>query len=535
MQATESIQHLSTDELESMLRDVKSQKAGFAQEEPFYFYKPHAGVPTSDGIKLLKECLLPEDVPQTFDSQFDIHFCEADTIGVFGGNQSGKTISSTTMESLIAATGEVPNIFWVKDPRTGEDINLYPMSKIPTKRPYHIRITCEDYLHGIEGTVLPKFRTFTPKDFLIDGQWDKSYAAGKRTLSLVKNRKLWATVEFMSNQQDVGSFQGPPKDMLAYDEEPRKEIHKENLMRLTTADKLRVIYGMTPTKGLSWVYGDVFEQQEVNDKIRCFQLASVCNPYANVEILRAIVKELDSYEEIKMRLLGEFVSLSGRVYKNFKRKIHVIPPFEVSFVDYCVVKCMDVHQVTPSHTVWIAIDRMLNTYIVDSCATDGDVEQIKKEVKDIEESNLWRVIWSVVDRSCDSDIKALKGINIFKLLKKGVNKIRRLRKSVKYAGSIDAGVETIKGLLKINKVTNKPRLFILDTKRNAPLINTMLTLEREQGTNEDVQGPKDKIKEGKHHRHAAMRYGFQFPIRFTRVTNEVLPPKKKPFDAVIGR
>jgi hypothetical protein len=63
----------------------------------------------------------------------------------------------------------------------------------------------------------------------------------------------------------------------------------------------------------------------------------------------------------------------------------------------------------------------------------------------------------------------------------------------------------------------------------------MLTLEREQGTNEDVQGPKDKIKEGKHHRHAAMRYGFQFPIRFTRVTNEVLPPKKKPFDAVIGR
>jgi hypothetical protein len=42
----------------------------------------------------------------------------------------------------------------------------------------------------------------------------------------------------------------------------------------------------------------------------------------------------------------------------------------------------------------------------------------------------------------------------------------------------------------------------------------MLTLERDRGMNEDVKGQRDKINEGKHDAHAALRYIHQFPVRF---------------------
>ena len=47
-------------------------------------------------------------------------------------------------------------------------------------------------------------------------------------------------IEFMSNQQDVASFQGPPRDRINFDEQPRYEVFRENLARFATAAKVSV-------------------------------------------------------------------------------------------------------------------------------------------------------------------------------------------------------------------------------------------------------------------------------------------------------
>ncbi len=67
-----------------------------------------------------------------------------------------------------------------------------------------------------------------------------------------------------------------------------------------------------------------------------------------------------------------------------------------------------------------------------------------------------------------------------------------LRKADSYKGSILAGVDIIRQLLK------DENLYILDRPENQLLIQSMRTLQRDMYTNE-----------GKHDHHAAMRYVFQ--------------------------
>jgi len=432
-------------------------------------------------------------------------------------HNSGKSVSGA-LESFIAVTGEVPNS--LRD--------VYPKEKLDVPRPFHVRVVGEDYVNGLLKNVIPKYREWCPREYLIDGSWEKSFSSEQSILRLGKKGELFGTIEFMSNKQSVGSFQGPPRGMVVYDEEPLYEIYKENLMRFTTAGRVRILFEMTPTKGMTWVNDEILGKQDIDgNSIECFKMSSVTNRYANLKVLEDIVAGLGSYEEVKMRLLGEFVSLSGRVYKHFSRSLHVIDPFPITD-EYMVLTGMDPHQTTPTAVVFVAIDRENIPYVVDSYWGDKarDIEEVKADVSAI--TKRWRMGWSVVDQSSDVRIEAFGGLNIFDTLRRSPNRMRGLRKSIKYPGSIDAGVEEIKRRLKVDEKTGKPNFFIFDTPNNRMLINSMLTLERDVALNEEKKGQKDKILEGKHHFHAAMRYVFQFPIRYVAPDYGKRLPEYKP-------
>ncbi|PXA44191.1 hypothetical protein DD906_13245, partial [Staphylococcus pseudintermedius] len=94
---------------------------------------------------------------------------------------------------------------------------------------------------------------------------------------------------------------------------------------MVTAKDFEVIMAMTPVNGISWVYDEIYSKFLTGDEnIDYFQFVSVANPHAQIESLNEILKGLSSYEEVKMRLTGEFISLSGLVYGGlFKRELHV--------------------------------------------------------------------------------------------------------------------------------------------------------------------------------------------------------------------
>lgn len=497
--------------------------------DPFYYYEPSDGRVSDEGMALLREFLKEEDIPQRFDCQKDVHMADAEILGVSGGNQSSKSCTGA-IEDYIQATGEVP--LSMRD--------WYPESKIPKHFPQKIRVVAVSD-GQLKNTVLDQYKKWVPRGYLKDGSWEKSYSVGDNRLTLFKNGVASSTIEFKTNTQDVETFQGPPLDKVTYDEEPQSNIYEENLVRFSTSDKLRIQFDWTPTKGLTWAT-DMFDNCENADgqDIKHFELCPVLNPEANYDTLRSIWRKIQKtadYNVLKRRILGKAISLSGLVYGSlFSQVIHVVPPEmlykagKINYDDYIVYRGGDVHQVENAFFVELAVDSFGFKYVVGCCEIDGTTEKMKYILAQRAKERNYRLGKTIVDKSCDSIIKALGNVNIYENLKKGDNAIPALDTSDKYFGSISGGIDQIKKDLKLETVEGKevPKLFVLDLPENKPIIQAFRTMEKDTYANEDRRGPKDKILEGKHHAHAALRYIYQMRLNwFGRVYDVPEPEPEK--------
>lgn len=481
--------------------------------DPFKYFVPNDGVLTDARKAILRRYLKEEDIPVKVDSQLDVLLSKAEIRGVSGGNRSSKTMTET-MLGIIKSTGELP-----------ESLKKYEehfrsFLKRAHNKFVNGRVTGVDnkQLHRV---VLPEWKKWIPRQYLKKGDWDASYSKEFDILTLYRNNKPCSNVEFLTNEQKVKSAQGGNLDWANFDEEPEKAKYKETLMRFGTSDRLDIGIAWTPTEGLTWAtdlfhhgiftddYGD---ESEVKSNVELFKLTSVCNRFVQDTIMQIMdnYKQVSSYDEMKMRLLGEAISLSGLVYGAvFNRHIHVVPEFwsalspSKKYNDYIVFRGLDPHMVKPSVAVEVAIDRENREYVVGTYIKEADVEVIKKDLALRAIERNYRLGWSRCDRSADSTIKALGDRNIYLELGQGQNAIPALEKSEKFTGSIHRGVDTIK-----QKLSNK-ELFIEDIPENRILINAMQTIERETYTNEDKKGLKDQIAEGKHDTHAALRYCHQ--------------------------
>lgn len=523
-------------ELEARRKEAKELAHQIKTDNPFWFYQPVTGDLSTERRTFLETYLKREDIPQKLDSAVDVHLSEAPIRGASGGNQSSKTTLGC-IEGVIKATGAVPLVFDKTKPQTCK--HPYPESRLKRSGPQHVRVIGEDYQNGVVRNLIPTFRKWSPKEYLLNGRWDRSYSAGEQTLRYFhpKTKELVGTVEFMSNKQDLGTFQGPPRHMLIFDEEPMQDVYKENLMRLTTAGKMDVLFTMTPTKGLSWTH-DLYSEgrDKSGNHIDWYQIASVCNPHANLNVLAEIMAEITSYDERRMRLLGEFVSLSGLIYgKLFNHRTHVIPPFTTSctcgtasrsHVPQCPYNIyqsyvgMDPHLSKASVAVLAVLDRD-NNFIVDRCyKREADVEQYKRGIHEEFELDKRRLKNAICDVSARANHTIYSNRSIFDDLQKNPYRIPKLLPSEKFKGSIHRGVDMVKRLLQIHPISQKPKFFIMDRPENQGLIKSMRTLQRDTYANEDKQGVRDKIQEGMHDEHAAMRYITQLNLRWHSPVDE---------------
>lgn len=488
------------------------QQEELKQADPFYWYEPSRGDLTPEARAFLGEFLRPEDIPQKCDSQLDAHLCTAETIANFGGNQGGKT-TWLVIEALIHCTHEIPHS--MKD--------IYPVDKLPQESMRYYRLEGESD-QQLDDVLIPKMRYWVPRDFLLGRSWESSWSAKARTLTLTKHGRDVAKIQFNAFTQDVSKLQGKKLTGVGYDEQPPKSHREENLLRMTTAKRLHERFAMTPTSGITWVKDDVLDKQ--GPKVRAFKMASVINKYVNFDVLRSIMEKITSYDVKRMRLLGEFISLSGLIYGSlFNRDLHMIDAFPVgcncdehertgthhhkcAYKKYMVVRGGDVHTVTPPAFVEVAIDAMDNWYVcgVYNPKHCPDIEILKEDLTQRAEDRKYRIRGTIVDRSLDYDIQAAAGLNLYKKLTRGKNKLRPCYKSEKFSGSILVGVDELKQRMKIDPLTKLPRIFFFRTPEVEALVNDVETLERDTYIDEDRKGQKDQILEGKKHRHAALRY-----------------------------
>jgi len=499
--AIAEVDNLSDKEALEILAKAEARVTLRYEEDAFYHYEPSDGIVPEENLWLLKKHLKPEDIPLRFDSQVDFHLSPCCIKAIFGGNQAGKS-AALAVHCYIVGTGEIPRSLKGK----------FPEDEIIRKNNVRGRIVGIDNKQ-LSNTVIPAFQKWVPKSYLKKGLWSESFSVEKKLLMLYVpgGSVVKLTIEFMTNEQDVESFQGPPLDFIGYDEEPKKKIREENLLRFVTADKLREYYAFTPTHGISWATELFLDTKDDEGNVLAkFELCTVTNKKANLEVVDKILAQITDYKTKKMRLLGEVISLSGLVYgKLFDTNIHVIPWFALDKQKYIVYRGLDPHTVKPTVAVEIAVDRMKFKYVCGVYKNDVDTEIIKAELAQRAKERHYRLGWSRCDVSANSTIKALGDRNIFLELGQGKNAVPALCTAQKYAGSRHAGVDVIKQSLKVNEQTGKPNLLIMDTEENQLLIKSLKTLERDIHANEDKRGPKDEIAEGMHDSHAALRYAFQ--------------------------
>ncbi len=509
------------------------------EADPFWFFEANDGELSEGRVEVLRRYLKDEDIPRVVDSQLDVLLSKASIKGVSGGNRSSKTISGT-IDGIIKSVGELPESL-----KKYEKTHFEGILRKAHEKFIHGRVTAVDnkQLHRV---VLDAWKKWIPRGYLKKGDWDQSYSKEFDILTLYRKGKACASVEFLTNEQKVKSGQGNDLDWAKFDEEPEQAKYKETLMRFGTADRLDIEIDWTPTEGLTWAT-DLFHdgifmdeqgnKQEMKDTV-LYKLTTVCNSYVDLKTIVKIMDEyskVSSYEEMKMRLLGEAISLSGLVYGNlFHEKLHVIPPF-YEFLDkekqreYQVHTGWDMHLVTPMAGVFMLLDKELNAYVDRCYFRSVDTEDLKRDFWEIVKAYNYRLGWSVVDKSSDSNIMAFGGRNIYQEVARGKKAIPGLMVSQKFEGSIRAGVDEMKKRLKVSELQPNPRLFIVDRPENRPLITSFKTMERDTFADEDNKGPKDRIREGKHHPHAALRYIFQYPLRWKPEVIETyipnLPPK----------
>ena len=242
--------------------------------------------------------------------QMAFHKCQKRNRWVFGGNRSGKT-ECGAVETVWLARGIHPyrqnreNVFgWVVS------VSYEVQRDVAQSKILH-------YLNPewIEDVVMHTGTKGNPSVGIIDTIVVRNVFGGL------------SKIGFKSADQGREKFQGASLDFVWFDEEPPQDIYEECRMRVL--DKKGDLFGtMTPLKGLTWVYDEIYLNKRQSKEIFYVKMEWGDNPFLDPEEVEEMTKSL-SPDALDSRRYGNFRSCGGLVYPEFDPNVHVIEPFDV--------------------------------------------------------------------------------------------------------------------------------------------------------------------------------------------------------------
>ena len=173
------------------------------------------------------------------------------------------------------------------------------------------------------GVLLPKFHDWLPKRYI---KQIKKNAQGVETFWTTDND---STIEFMSYEQDSEKYEGWDGDVVWFDEPPRYAIYIACWRGMTDRGG-KMFFTMTPLKE-PWIKEKVWDKRKhANSLVDGF----IFSTYDNIGY-GLTKKNVQQYEneltndEKTARIHGQFLHLSGRVYKEFQYEVHACEPFKI--------------------------------------------------------------------------------------------------------------------------------------------------------------------------------------------------------------
>ena len=296
--------------------------------------------------------------------QLAFHKCEKRNRWVFGGNRSGKT-ECGAVECVYMARGVHPYRENRKDTH-GWVVSPSQQVQRDVAQKKILRYLRKDW---IEEIVMISGRKDAPESGVID---------------FIRVRNIFGGISiigFKSCDQGREKFQGASLDYVWFDEEPPADVYLECRMRVM--DKKGDIFAtMTPLKGLTFVYNDIYLNRQGDREIWYEFMNWNDNPYLDKDEICALEGCLDE-RALQSRKYGKFGAEEGLVYPEFDESVHVIEPFAIP-KEWQDNISIDPGLNNPLSAHWYAVDFDDNVYVVFEHYEAGrDVDYHADEIKRI--------------------------------------------------------------------------------------------------------------------------------------------------------
>ena len=302
--------------------------------------------------------------------QLLFHKCPKRNRWVFGGNRSGKT-ECGAVEVVYLACGIHP---YKKNKLTeGWVVSLSRQVQrdVAQKKILH-------YLpeHYIEKVVMLSGAQGSLESGVIDFIVVRSEVGGL------------SKIGFRTCDQGREKFQGASLDYVWFDEEPPYDIYQECRMRIL--DKCGEIFGtMTPLKGLTWVYNQIYLNENNDKEVWYEQMEWADNPYLSKDEIENMTKNM-SQDEIESRRYGKFRASSGLVYPEFDENVNVIEPFDIP-KEWQDTISIDPGLHNPLSAHFYCVDFDGNVYVVaEHYEAEKDVTYHANKIKEIADNLGWK-------------------------------------------------------------------------------------------------------------------------------------------------
>ena len=370
--------------------------------------------------------------------QMLFHKCEKRNRWVFGGNRSGKT-ECGAVESVWLARGNHPFknnknsvIGWV----------------VSVSRQVQREVAQSKILHYINPDWIVDV-------CMVEGRKD-GYENGIIDYIILKNVSgLDSKIYFKSADQGREKFQGASVDFVWFDEEPPEDIYYECLMRVF--DKKGDIFGtMTPLKGLTWVYNEIYLNEKNNPEVWCEHIEWEDNPFLDKNEIKLLTESMSS-SELESRKYGRFVNNGGQVYSEFDENIHVIEPFDVPKEWYDNIS-IDPGLNNPLSAHWYAVDYDGNVYVIaEHYEAKKDIIYHSNKIKEISNRLGWfrasnGMISTLIDSAANQRTLASEKSVVELFYDNGILANPKVDKN------LFSGISRVKSYLK--NVDGKAKLFI---------------------------------------------------------------------------
>ncbi|MBR7091266.1 MAG: terminase family protein [Clostridia bacterium] len=263
---------------------------------------------------------------------------------VFGGNRSGKS-QCGAVEAIWMARGIHP----FRENR--RDVEGWVVSLTQQVQRDVAQQKVLYYLNPdwIEDVVMLSGKKSAPSSGVIDYIVIKNVFGGR------------SKIGFKTCDQGREKFQGTSLDFVWFDEEPPRDIYIECKMRVM--DRCGDVFGtMTPLKGLTWVYDEIYLNSHDDKVIFVVEMEWADNPYLKQSEIEQMAKTLGE-SELESRRYGKFGVDCGLVYKEFDPNVHIIEPFNVPYEWYDKIS-IDPGLNNPTSCHWYAVDYDSNVYVI---------------------------------------------------------------------------------------------------------------------------------------------------------------------------